>query len=253
MPETDHKVPADFKSRFYDSYLTQQVRLSHETVQVALAQRGPYQRKMIESYLPSDKSAHILDLGCGYGGILHALREAKYANTTGVDVSQQQIDLARQLGFEDVHCEDLRPFLERVPSGTFDAVIAFDILEHFTRPELLHLMDELHRVLVRGGRLIVHVPNGEGLFSGAVLHGDLTHELTFTRSSLRQLAGACSFRVVAVKEDTPVVHGLLSLFRYLTWSVGSLFIRLLAVAETGEGFRQRPLTQNLLAILESTE
>jgi SAM-dependent methyltransferase len=241
----------DFKGRLYEHYLTQQVRLSLETVQAALVQRGPYLRQMIAAYLPPDKSSRILDLGCGYGGILHALREAKYSSVTGVDVSQEQVDLAKRLGFEDVHCMDVHAFLDQVPDGTYDVVIAFDILEHFARHELLVLMDELHRILTRGGRLIVHVPNGEGIFSGTVLNGDLTHELAFTRASIKQLAGASSFRVTAVREDQPVAHGLRSLVRLLIWRVGSFFFRLLAVAETGEGFRDKPLSQNLLAILES--
>jgi 2-polyprenyl-3-methyl-5-hydroxy-6-metoxy-1,4-benzoquinol methylase len=245
------KTSADFKARLYERYLTEHVRSSAENIRVSLVQRGPYLRKMIGSYLPSDKSARILDLGCGYGGIMHALREAGYANVTGVDVSPEQIDVARRLGFEDVHCKDVRAFLSEAADASYNVVIAFDILEHFTKPELLGLTDELHRVLARGGRLIVHAPNGEAIFPGTVLHGDLTHELAFTRSSLHQLAGATGFRVIAVKEDVPVVHGLKSLMRYLIWGVGSLFFRLLAAAETGAGFRDKPLSQNLLAILES--
>jgi 2-polyprenyl-3-methyl-5-hydroxy-6-metoxy-1,4-benzoquinol methylase len=251
MSKVDHAQPADFKARLYERYLTEQVRFSAETIQLALAQRAPYLRRMIASCLPPDKSARILDLGCGYGGILHFLREAGYSNIAGVDVSPEQIDLAQRLGFEDVHCQDLRTFLDQIVDGAYNVVIAFDILEHFTKPELLALTDELHRVLTRGGRLIVHVPNGEGIFSGAILNGDLTHELAFTRSNLRQLAGASSFRVVAVEEDAPVAHGLHSLIRLLTWKIGSLFFRLIAVAETGAGFRDRPLSQNILAILES--
>jgi SAM-dependent methyltransferase len=138
-----------------------------------------------------------------------------------------------------------------VPDGSYEVAIAFDILEHFTKPELLKLVDELHRVLTPGGRLILHAPNGEGIFSGATLNGDLTHELAFTTTSLHQLAGACSFRVTAVNEDVPIVHGPRSLARHLIWRAGSLFFRLLAVAETGTGFRDRPLSQNLLAILDS--
>jgi SAM-dependent methyltransferase len=251
MTKLDHPKPVDFKQRLYERYLTEHVGSSAETIEVALSSRGPYMRRMIASWLPPDKSSRILDLGCGYGAILHFLREAKYLNTTGVDVSPEQIDTARQLGFEDVHCQDLRGFLDHVQAGTYHAVIAFDILEHFTKPELLDLLDELHRVLVPGGRLIVHAPNGEGIFSGTILNGDLTHELAFTRSSLHQLAGATRFRLVAVKEDVPIVHGLRSLVRNLIWRCGSFFFRVLTVAETGSGFRDKPLSENLLAILES--
>jgi SAM-dependent methyltransferase len=241
----------DFKARLYERYLTEHVGLAAHSVQKMIDQRLSYLRHSVLPWLPAEKSARILDLGCGYGGIMCAAREAGYRNLTGVDVSPEQIEAARELGLEDVHCEDVNAFLSKVPDGTYNAVIAFDILEHFTRPELLDLTDELRRILARGGRLIVHVPNAEGIFSGTIRYGDLTHELAFTRGSMGQLAQACRFRLLAVREDVPVVHGAKSLVRNLIWRFGSMFFRMLATAETGSGFRDKPLTQNLLAIMEA--
>ena len=250
MGDFDGGRSAAFKARLYQYYLTQHVRLSTESVQSALVHRGPYLRWVIATCLPQDKSAKILDLGCGYGGMLHFLREAGYTNLAGVDVSSEQVELARHLGVENVHCQDVRTFLQATSDQTYKVIIAFDILEHFAKPELMELMDELRRVIAPGGWLVVHAPNGEGLFAGTILHGDLTHELAFTRSNLNQLGGAAGFRVIAVKEDVPVVHGLRSLVRNLLWRTGSFFLRVLAVAETGEGFRDKPMSRNLLAVLE---
>jgi SAM-dependent methyltransferase len=249
-PGAGVQLPVDFKARLYQHYLSQHVRLSKESVQSALARRAPYLRKMIATCMPPDRSVQVLDLGCGYGGILWALRSAGYNNLTGVDISAEQVELAGSLGFTGVRCQDIGAFLAEIPVCHFHVAIAFDILEHFTRPDLFLLLDEVHRVLAPGGRLILHVPNGEALFSGAILHGDLTHEQAFTRDSLRQLAGTTGFRVVKILEDVPVSHGLRSLARNLIWRIGSLWPRLLAVAETGEGFRERPLSQNILALLE---
>jgi SAM-dependent methyltransferase len=251
MPGTGDSAPLDFKTRLYERYLTQHVQLSAESVQLAFSQRGPYLRRIIAKCLPPDRSAQLLDLGCGHGAILHALRDAKYTNITGVDVSPEQIGPARQLGFEDVHCEDVREFLAQIPDSKFDVVIASDVLEHFTRPELLALTDEVHRVLTPGGRLVCHVPNAEGVFAGAIRYGDLTHEFAFTRGSIRQLAAACSFRVLTVREDTPVVHGLFSLVRFLIWSAGTIFICVLSTAESGVSICDRPLSENFLAVLVS--
>jgi SAM-dependent methyltransferase len=250
MAIPDCETPADFKARLYEGYSSQHVLVSAGTVQIVLDCRAPYLKRMIASCLPADKSIRILDLGCGYGGILYALRQAGYTRVTGVDVSAEQLDLARHLGFEDLHCKDIHSFLDDIPNGAYDAVIAFDILEHFNGPELFSLMGKLHRVLAPGSRFIVHVPNGQGLFFGAILYGDLTHERAFTRASMNQLAAATSFRVVAVKEDAPVVHGATSLLRRLIWCVGSSFARLLLAAETGGGLRDTPLTQNFLAVLD---
>jgi 2-polyprenyl-3-methyl-5-hydroxy-6-metoxy-1,4-benzoquinol methylase len=252
MGDLEGETAPTFKARLYQHYLSQHVRFTAESVQSALSKRGPYLEKLIASYLPEDRSAKLLDVGCGYGGILYFLRKAGYTSIAGVDVSPEQVELAHHLGFADVRCQDIYDFLQQTPEHTYKAIIAFDILEHFTRSELLDLMDELQRVMLPGGRLIVHAPNGEALFSGTVRYGDLTHEWAFTRSSLHQLAGASGFRVVAVDEDAPIVHGLRSLVRYFIWRIGTFFVRLLAVADTGEGFRTKPLSQNLLAVLERT-
>jgi hypothetical protein len=52
-------------------------------------------------------------------------------------------------------------------------------------------------------------------------------------------------------EDLPAVHGLKSLLRNIIWRVGTLGFRLLAVAENGVGFQTKPLSQNMLAVLEA--
>jgi 2-polyprenyl-3-methyl-5-hydroxy-6-metoxy-1,4-benzoquinol methylase len=241
---------SDYKERLYEHYLTHQALPNDREIQSALAQRAPYLRRLIANWVPADRDTRVLDLGCGYGAIMHFLREAGYKNVTGVDTSPEQVRAAQHLGLEDAHCDEIYPFLKQIQDHTYDVVIAFDILEHLTKPELLQLGDEVHRVLRCGGRFILHAPNGEAVFSGTVLHGDLTHELAFTRGSIRQFAGACSFKVISVREDVPIIHGFLSLLRFLLWHSGTFPLRLLEAAETGGGLLDKPLSQNLLAILE---
>ncbi len=240
---------AEFKSRLFENYSSEHLQISAESVKVNVAQSRPYLRRMIAECMPANQSAAILDLGCGFGGLLSALRSGGYTNLHGVDISAEQVALARHLGFEQVRCEGAQEFLGGTADGTYDVVIAFDVLEHLSRAELFAIGKEIRRVLKPGGRLVVHVPNGEGLFFGSILFGDLTHELAFTRRSLNQLAGACGMRLARTLEDTPSVHGLFSLIRRIIWSIGILPLRVLSTAETGEGLLA-PLSRNMLAILE---
>jgi SAM-dependent methyltransferase len=241
---------ADYKARLYRHYLTDQVRPKASKLRSVLDVRGPYLNRMIAGWIPTSREVRILDLGCGYGAIMYFLQSAGYPNLTGIDTSPEQIAAARELGFTDVHQGDIHPFLKRSPACSYDIAIAFDILEHLTKSELLELGDEIHRVLTPGGRLIMHAPNAEAVFSGTVRYGDLTHELAFTRNSIAQFAGACSFTVLAVQEDTPAIHGAMSLIRSILWHTISFPFRLLAAAETGGGLLHKPLSQNLLAVLE---
>src|SRR5947209_6961404 len=121
MGDLEGGTATTFKTRLYQHYLTQHVRFNAESVQSALSKRGPYLKKLISSYLPQDKSLKLLDLGCGYGGILHFLREAGYDSIAGVDVSPEQVKLAHHLGFLDVYCQDVREFLQKTPQHAYDA------------------------------------------------------------------------------------------------------------------------------------
>ena len=55
---------------------------------------APYLAKV----LPQDKSAKILDIGCGMGQMLHALRVLGYENVYGVDISDEAVEHCRALG-----------------------------------------------------------------------------------------------------------------------------------------------------------
>jgi 2-polyprenyl-3-methyl-5-hydroxy-6-metoxy-1,4-benzoquinol methylase len=200
--------------------------------------------------MPEDRNTRVLDLGCGYGALLYFLKNMGYQNLKGVDGSPEQVSLAGQLGLEIVQEGDVLDLLRKSDKGSYDVVVAFDVLEHFTKEELLGICDELYRVLSDNGRLILHVPNGEAIFSGSVFFGDLTHETAFTRNSLRQLMNCSGFKKVQFAEDVPVMHGIKSAARHVIWKVVRSIFRLIYVAETGDIGGDLVLTQNLLAVVE---
>ncbi|HEY0564695.1 MAG TPA: methyltransferase domain-containing protein [Terriglobales bacterium] len=238
-----------WKARLYDRYTSSHVTADAQELRPQLAARMPYLRRMLRIHMPPERDVRVLDLGCGYGALLVALREAGYINTLGVDVSAEQIAAARTLGDFHLLCDDLLDFLRRQPSDSFDVVFALDVLEHFTRPELIDLVDEVARVLTPGGRFLVHVPNGEALDAGVIRYGDLTHELAFTPSSLRQLANACGLTLTDWFEDKPIPHGAFSVARRLLWELLTIQPRLRRTAETGRAYRSHIVSQNLLALM----
>ncbi|MEE3331772.1 MAG: class I SAM-dependent methyltransferase, partial [Myxococcota bacterium] len=142
---------------------------------------------------------------------------------------------------------DLLPSLKERPAESLDAVLAFDVLEHFGRDELIPLVDAVHRVLRPGGRWLIHAPNGESPFFGSIRYGDLTHELAFTRLSLSQLMLASGFSSLDAFEDEPVVHGMKSAGRGAMWALLRAAMRIYTAAETGET-SGHVFTRNLLAV-----
>jgi 2-polyprenyl-3-methyl-5-hydroxy-6-metoxy-1,4-benzoquinol methylase len=203
-------------------------------------------RKFIRSYLAASHDARILDLGCGYGLLLHLLHRAGFRNLAGVEASAQQVEIARRLGVRGVIEGDAMEFLRSSRDASQDVVVAFDVIEHFARDELLALVDEIFRVLRPNGRLIVHAPNGESPFGGRVRWGDLTHEAAFTRQSMSQLLLTCGFRDVTCFEDVMAVSGIKRMGRWLVWQVVRAALKLYTAAETGSA--SGLFTQNLIAV-----
>lgn len=247
--KSNEPLAIDYKQRLYQLYLSNQQHLGLDQAMADLARRAPYLRRLVRSSIPADRTIRILDIGCGYGALLHFLKEAGYINLFGVDRSPEQVVLAHEMGLDFVHEGNLAETFLGEPNGTYDVVVAFDVLEHLTCEEALRLGDELFRIIRPGGRLILHLPNAEGIFSSRILYGDMTHERAYTRSSVTQLMSACGFSRVTITEDRPVLHSLRSAIRLLMWKALRSLFRLVYLAETGDA-RQPILSQNFIAVAE---
>lgn len=94
-------------------------------------------RYVIDAFFPTSKTAAILDLGCGHGTLVHFAQQAGYSNMQGIDVSEQQVELARKLGIANIQQGDLMETLKAIPPASLDAVVAFDVIEHFSKDELI--------------------------------------------------------------------------------------------------------------------
>ena len=103
--------------------------------------------------------SRILDLGCGNG--LPALREIVREHAgVGVDISRTQLALAKGNvpSAELLHADALE--LE-LPPRSFDAVVAFYLLDHLPREEHASLFAKLYTWLSAGGFLLFSVEPSE--------------------------------------------------------------------------------------------
>jgi 2-polyprenyl-3-methyl-5-hydroxy-6-metoxy-1,4-benzoquinol methylase len=205
-------------------------------------------KAIIKAHFPQDRAARVLDLGCGHGAFLHFIQSAGYHQSEGIDRSPEQVAEAERLGVSDVRLGDLIETLRSAQDDSYDVVIAFDVIEHFKKEELLPFIDEVQRVLKPGGRWIIHAPNGESPFAGRMYFWDFTHELAFTRTSIAQLLRASGFTNVRSFEDAPVPHGLKSTARWMLWKgIRSALMFYIAV-ETGFVDKDAIFSQNFLTV-----
>lgn len=239
---------SSMRTRIYQHYVhARGESLAPATVD-GFAPRASSLCRMIRKYFPDDRMVSVLDLGCGHGALIYFLQSAGYRNVQGVDVSPEQVAEALRLGIEGIHEEELLATLRNLPDHSQDVVIAFDVIEHLTKSELLLFVDEVFRVLKPGGRWLIHAPNGESPFVGAILYGDMTHEQAFTRVSLAQLLLSSGFSRIECHESGPVPVGMKSSVRWVLWHGIRFLLRLWTAAETGDLGRDAIFTRNLLAV-----
>jgi len=106
--------------------------------------------------LPTDKTVHILDLGCGTGLELEAyFRHNPDAQITGIDLSQGMLD-ALKAKFPNKSVELICGSYFDVPFGDgYDAAVSVESLHHFTAEEKLPLYRKLYNSLADGGYFIL--------------------------------------------------------------------------------------------------
>ena len=100
----------------------------------------------------------VLDVGCGGGKAISRILEETRREVAGVDHSSEAVKTARSVNRAAVSSGRLRIVESSVESlpfrdGFFDVVTAFETTYFW--PELQAGLTEIHRVLNRGGRLVI--------------------------------------------------------------------------------------------------
>lgn len=238
----------DYRETFYARYAeTHLGPREGEMTPKRLRLHSALMRKLYGHVIPADRSARIMDIGCGFGAIVFWLQSDGYENASGVDVDSKQIEAGSVLGIRNLSAGDIRTALSTAQS--VDAIILRDVLEHFNKGEILELLALCRNALRDGGRLIIQVPNGDSPFAGHMRYGDFTHEISFTATSLSQLLAVTGFKSREFHPVPPVMVNKplpVRLIRALAWKlVQGLYKSLIAV----EAGKQRIIvSMNILAV-----
>ncbi|MEQ1855562.1 MAG: class I SAM-dependent methyltransferase [Longimicrobiales bacterium] len=223
---------SDYREAFYAAYATTHnvPRKGALTLERLTALR-PVWEAHYGALLPSDRSARVLDAGCGDGALLWWLQASGF-QAVGVDVSGEQAEIARSLGVRDVMVSPIDVYLER-HAGVFDVILMRNVLEHFAKDELLRVLELVRECLAPGGLLVAQVPNAQSPFAGRIRYGDFTHELAFTDRSLNQLLTVCGFASIRCQPVPPVHRGPTGPFRQAWWKAVQFLYRSMLAAEVG--------------------
>ena len=223
----------EYRKRIYTEYATRFQDEKEVFDQAGSSRWGKAYDYYLHDWLPKDKGASVVDLACGGGKLLHFLKGRGYHRLQGIDISPEQVRLARQV-IPQVKESDILDFLVE-HRDHFDVILGLDIIEHFHKDEALRFLDGCCSALKPGGRLILQTPNADSPFYGAIRYGDFTHEICFTPNSITRLMQLCGFRDIEVREEGPIPWGYsaMSTARFAVWQGFRLGLKLWNAVETG--------------------
>lgn len=142
---------------------------------------------------PNKKKKMMLDLGCGTGVLQEQFAKRFDVDTYGIDVSKEAIKYCRKRFLTNVKIFDGK----KIPfkSGTFDLVTAVDVLEHIH--DDIKALDEIKRVLKKGGLAIILVPADAKLWSTRDVR--LHHFRRYAKKELGSKCEKAGFRIITSK------------------------------------------------------
>jgi|CZKP01.1.fsa_nt_gi 2-polyprenyl-3-methyl-5-hydroxy-6-metoxy-1,4-benzoquinol methylase len=155
-----------------------------------------YDRELLP-YVGDLRGKRVLEAGCGIGGLLYYLKQSGVENFFGIDISEEQISIARQYVTDRLKECDVSEFLAS-KKETYDCIIMYDLIEHIKKESIIPLIGYIYAALAENGVVIIRTPNmgsRTGLYSRYI---DFTHETGFTEESIKQVFSQYPFREVAV-------------------------------------------------------
>ena len=225
------KTARDYRSRIYETYASgfEEVDLHFDE---ATAERwGRNYEFYLRGWLPRDKEAAILDGACGGGYLLHFLKSKGYANLTGIDISGEQVGLARQVCGNVIE-GDVLDYLSYT-ADRYDLIIGLDMVEHYGKNEVIPFLEGCGKTLNPNGRIILQTPNSNSPWGAMYRYGDFSHEVIFNPKVLGHLLKIAGFEKLEAREAGPVVHGIKSAVRYGLWRTMRLMLKACHYIETG--------------------
>lgn len=117
---------------------------------------------LMAAYIHQEASTHshpirVLDVGCRDGSLLlYCRHNHSSVEFHGMDHARSNLKTALGRGYHSGLAYDIRDRPFPYKNNCFDAVICSHVLEHLERPG--SVLDELHRIMKKGGLLVVGTP-----------------------------------------------------------------------------------------------
>lgn len=141
------KIYQGEKYPWYEKFVS--IAKNHPNPLQELAKQSAIYKPVLDFIKNQPKPLKILDVGCGYGYLVHSLRRISH-EATGIDISSQAIKKAKH-NFGNYFS------ISAKPTDKYDLIIATEVIEHVTGPR--EFIQELMQHLEPEGILLLTTPN----------------------------------------------------------------------------------------------
>lgn len=167
-------------------------------------------------YKTASKNNKFLEIGFGDGLFLEYMKKKKW-DVYGIEIGDDCIERMKNIGIENVYNGDI--FSSSFDDEKFDLVRMNHTLEHMHDP--LKVLMEVKRILKKGGKLIIAVPNFNGgchkLFKQYAYSLHLPfHLYFFSLSTLESLINKIGgLKIIRVHKNHSLILYLASIIQFL--------------------------------------
>ncbi len=170
-------------------------------------------------------NAKILDVGSGSGQFLYEMKQLGI-ECFGVEPSKFDEKSSKKQGLQIKNVDLLSA---KYPKDNFDLVTMNHVLEHVPNPQ--EIIKEVHKILRKGGRFIVAVPNNSSLahriFKKNWYQLDVPrHLFHFSEKILAKELIGLGFRIEKVRHNSRPSQFSISLKRKFNWKINTKILNL---------------------------
>lgn len=152
-----------------------------------------YTPRYVIPFLPKEKDAFILDIGCGQGSFVGDCMRFNRINTKGIDLSKEVVAYCQNNGLPVEHIESLEDFMEN-EKNKYDFIYMSHVLEHIKKEDIISTLYNIRtKLLNKNGKIFIIVPNAQSSTYSYWAYEDFTHNTLFTTGSLKYVLSASGF------------------------------------------------------------
>lgn len=152
-----YDLSGDLYNLFLDEdrqYSCAYFRTPADTLEQAQVQK----KNHIAHKLRIERGMHVLDIGCGWGGMALTLARDYGARVTGITLSEEQLAVAKTRAVNEClqHQVDFQLIDYRELGGSFDRIVSVGMFEHVGLPHFDTYFETINKRLTPDGIALVH-------------------------------------------------------------------------------------------------